>query len=462
MPPKYYYKNATKRQCEDAANNECDVCKDTRRFTDYALCESCKLWFHPKCLGLNPKIIIKADKDQPFICRSCDTSAKTPDSQQLFVPVNRTDKSSFDGTFGPFDSDIIANSETSNKSPPAPELNISINSDEVPNTNSFTNLFDDGGELSDTLGANEEIYDQTNGGEQHTQETNCSSEATELLEALNTTDEENISSTDEEGYKEIRKIVSHSGQGNNLKFLVEFKKCKTQEWLWFKFCDGAVDLIDKYCEENNITKPSVKKRGNKDGSNLGASSLKLANKDAWVSMDDIIRAINIYGEKNSLQPEPLGKLGDTDKLFLFEVGNHCFSALYIAESRTCIIADGENIFASSRTTRSLVLFKLKQARYIKCIPYYDQPGKDLCGSSCASIAIAMQKMYLNKNWTDKVIVAKTTRKRVETSLHSVQGKKINIFKPIQGESWKVGCENCGTRISTKNRGALNLHKCPKK
>lgn len=437
MPPKYYYKNTTREECNDAKNSQCAVCKDRRRFTDYALCENCKLWFHPKCLGLNPKAITNAGKEQPFICRNCDTDTNSPDIQSLAIVTNEVINTSFDGTFGPFDQDIL----TMESNP-----NISLNSDNVPNTNTFANLFNDGGDLPDL--------------QQH--DVGCGDEPVEDEEALNTTDEENISSTDEEGYKEIESVSAHKGQGNNLKFLVKFKKCETQQWLWFKHCDGAVDLIEKYCTENNINQPKLKKRGNKDGSNSGAGSLKSANKSAWVSIDEVIRTINIYGEKESLKPEILKELEEKDKLVLFEIGNHCFAALYLAASKTCIIADGENTFASSRTTRSLVLYKLKQAKYIKCIPYLDQPAKDLCGSSCASIAIAMQKMYLTRNFTEKVIVAKTIRKRVETSLHSEKGAKLNIFKPLKGENWKTTCEACGFKFSTKNRGAMNLHKCPSK
>lgn len=437
MPPKYYYKNTTKEECDDAKNNQCAVCKDKRRFTDYALCENCKLWFHPKCLGLNPKSIKNTGKEQPFICRNCDININSPDVQDLTTVTNEPVNASYDGTFGPFDQDVLPNQSN---------LDISLNSEGMPNTNTFANLFNDGGDLPDF--------------QQH--DAACGDEPAEAEEALNTTDEENISSTDEEGYKEIGSIESHKGQGNNLQFLVKFKKCETQKWLWFKHCDGAVDLIEKYCSEKEISHPKLKKRGNKDGSNSGAGNLKSANKAAWVSIDEVIRTINIYGEKGSLKPEILKELGDQDKLVLFEIGNHCFAALYLAESKTCIIADGENTFASSRTTRGLVLYKLKQAKYVKCIPYWDQPAKDLCGSSCASIAIAMQKMYLTKNFMDKVIVAKTIRKRVESSLHSEQGSKLNIFKPLKGDNWKTNCENCGYKFSTKNRGAMNLHKCPKK
>lgn len=68
--PKYIYKGAKKSDNEQVAkNNTCKACDGKRKFTFWALCETCWFYWHPKCIGINEEDI-RIDPN-PFMCVSC-------------------------------------------------------------------------------------------------------------------------------------------------------------------------------------------------------------------------------------------------------------------------------------------------------------------------------------------------------------------------------------------------------
>lgn len=427
MPPNYYYRNASKAECSDAQNNNCAICQDKKKFQAYALCEQCHLWFHPKCLGLDPKVIREAPKEQPFICRRCNIDMATPEPSSSQATSNGANRS-FDGTFGPFDQPIFEH--------PGQDYDSSSEREQK----GLVDNYDHGNETYDEVISPEPVGHEK-----------PSSQRTELY----STDEEVLSDTDEEGYAEITKVVAHKGTGENLRFQVEFRKDKSLKWLSYKHCDGALTLVNEYARLKSIPVPLNLKHKYPSG----ATSTTNAIKELWVSTDKIVQVIKTYGDKSGIQPEVFTKLAQKDGLFVLQVGQHCFAVIFLANKKICILADGQNTFIDSKRTRALVLTALEGAEYVEAITYLGQLESDKCGGSCAAIAIELQRLYKTKNWPSEIQPSTSIKKRVNDSLYKEQGRKLNPPKTLQGNKFRAQCENCGTTFPTKNRGALNLHRC---
>lgn len=122
--------------------------------------------------------------------------------------------------------------------------------------------------------------------------------------------------------------------------------------------------------------------------------------------------------------EEFGQLGGEDKIMIMQVGQHAFAVGYSSDSKTCITSDGLNTFSDCRLTRALVLARLRGARRVRHVAFQGQKEIDNCGSSTAAIAIELQRHHGHWDFDDEIKVASSTHSR-----------------------------------RTKNRGALNIHKC---
>lgn len=185
------------------------------------------------------------------------------------------------------------------------------------------------------------------------------------------------------------------------------------------------------------------------------------NKQAWAYLEEGLSAVNTYGNKNSIKAEMFQQLGLEDKLYLLQVGEHCFAVLYLAKIRTCFVADGLNTFREEKITRQLVIARLSQAAHINYLPFYGQKEEDVCVSSVAAIAIEMQRLYKAKEWPTEIKVPALGLERLKKLLHKSRGKKTNEWLPVANINWKVKCSGCGMTFATTNRGAMNIHKCAK-
>ena len=270
----------------------------------------------------------------------------------------------------------------------------------------------------------------------------------------NSRDDESIVDTDEEGESHVRKILEHQQLNDERQFKVLY--WKNNEILWHKESDleNCIEQVNIYClrEGIPISKLPCKKT-------LGASKKRIGNKANYVSIEDILQKIQVYGKNEGPQPEVFDVIGEKDAIYLIPIGRHCFTALYYAETRTCLVADGENALSENKKARKLLLSRLRGAKYIKYLHFNGQLEPGHCGSSAAGIAIEFQRLYKNKTIPKEVVVPDTIMQRIRKVLHKVPDEKIREWKPAAQIKWKAECEKCGKKFNTKNRGALNLHKC---
>lgn len=87
---------------------------------------------------------------------------------------------------------------------------------------------------------------------------------------------------------------------------------------------------------------------------------------------------------------------------------------------------------------------------------------DQCGSSAAIIAIEFQRFHKTGHFPSEIVASKSIMERIRLSLHKEPSQKLNNWKPVRHPSKesKVRCDKCGKKWQTRNRGVLNLHKCP--
>lgn len=74
--PRFYYEGS---KPDDTKNVQCAVCHDTRRSTQYANCDQCKLWYQFVYLNINAKDYKATRKTSPpslFSCKECQAKNK--------------------------------------------------------------------------------------------------------------------------------------------------------------------------------------------------------------------------------------------------------------------------------------------------------------------------------------------------------------------------------------------------
>lgn len=396
----------------DVLNSECAICNDKEDYINYAVCEKCIHWFHPKCLNLDPIVIKNAPKRVPFYCRDCNPRGK------------------------PLLGEIIPTQSTEIVSSQSTEIMSTLG---INNANNILREISSNNEEN----MNQNVDDISSQPEDNNQKSSSQS-------------------TDDEGHAPIDYIKDHRGEPGNRQFLVVYEKDDEELWHHEDDLDNCVSYVNNYCrcEKIPLSKypepPCGAPKKNKQG--------RKPKTELWRPIEDILAKAITYGKKDGIQPKIFdnrSQLGDKDELFLLQIGTHCFVVLYIAETKTCFVADGENTFKEDRRTRKVVLNKLSRAAFINYLPYYGQKRADYCASSASAIAIEFQRLYKNKTWPEKIEVSGGTLARIAKIMHGGKGDTIQEWLPVKNISWKVQCSLCGIKMATKNRGALNIHKCAK-
>lgn len=271
----------------------------------------------------------------------------------------------------------------------------------------------------------------------------------------NNTEHDTTMETDEEGNSEVDQILQWRPKGRGREFLVSFRSNGSTAWYLEKDLTDCSLLLENFCTQKRIALPAALKERR-----VGNISMAGANPNNWVEVEEIISAVKTHGHKESLLPEKFEQLGHSDAIKIMTLGNHCFVILYLAAKRTCLIADGQNAFIKDTRVRKAIMASLQEASLIHGIPFGQQKAIDYCGSSAAVIAIEFQRILRTNNIPKEVVTPTSTLRRIQDALHKEPSKKINPWTPVGNpNSYKARCENCGKVLNTRNRGALNLHKC---
>lgn len=406
---------------EQALNNDCHICKDKRKFQLYVFCNSCLLWYHARCLKLDPKKV-DPNPNAKFTCESCKVQSTDPQK-----PEDRQNGDSLQSPSNPQSPNDNTQQEDN--------LRRHINTQNGNSLQSPSNLQP----VDDT---------QLDDDQQQPEDEDSPNSSSD------TDDETEDSGTDEEGYAGVEAIRNWKSTGNGRNFLIMFKKNKEERWLHEADLDGCVDMLNQYCKRNGLAPTTLEYKDK-----CGAPNEHRANKRNWASIDEIKNMVEIYGRRNGLKPEILQELGRNDALYLLQIGTHCYTILYFSDKKLCVIGDGENTYLTNKSSKTMVDSRLKGAREIKAIPFNNQKEKDHCASSAACIAIEFQLVYTTKNLPKELKPPPGLMKTMRARLHKEPGKIIREWKKVQDIKWRVQCDKCGKTFNTKSRAVLNIHKC---
>lgn len=393
-----------------ALNDECKVCEGKRKSHHYALCQKCLYYYHPSCLKMKVSEVMALPLEVPFYCLDCTK----------IIEEERRKEEEHNGDINSQDTEIIGSQPLSDLS-----CHGQFNNQDCDHNNDQWN---------DNRRSQEKSIEEFNHS-QHDSVTDIG--------------------TDDEGYKEVDYFKDHRVRRGKRQFLAVYKD-EEEGWVNEKDCDGSVDFLNIYCRSAGIPETSIEYR-----EGCGATEGRKPDKKLWASIDRIKDMVVSYGNKSALQPKIFSGLNtEEDSLQLMQIGSHCFALLYIAKLKTCFLSDGQNAFINHSRSRKLVMTKLAGVNFLSCLQFYGQKEEDQCASSAAAIAIEFQRLHnIREVPKDPLQVSTGQLDRIRKILHKGSGEKINSWTPIDGQAWKVKCDNCGKTFATKNRGALNLHRC---
>lgn len=403
-------------------NDECKICKYYYGYQ--SLCDDCLYWYHPKCVGLKVQDV-KAMGDQDWFCPDCIEKRRNRVTQ----------------------SENLSQTESNNLSDGSDSPGIDNNSDE-PATVETT---------SQENTPNDE--EEPRPGPSNTNSRPLRDITINSSQATEEDDDGEVDDTDDEGYGEIDKILKYKTQASGRKFLVSFKQTRKQprkeKWISEDDCDGCVTLLKKFCKDEGIEMTKIRYKPG-----FGSADPKTVNKKNFATLEEALRMVRIYGRKDVIQPQPFTKLNDNDGLYLLQVGEHCFTILHYAQDKMLYIADGENLILRSRSTQDLVDIELDNEEIVvRRVKVNGQKEKNQCASSAAAIAIEFQRVYVSKEVPREITIGGQRKERIASVLHKEVDQKIQRWKPVLEHNWMVECSSCGTRLRTKNKGSLNLHRC---
>lgn len=136
------------------------------------------------------------------------------------------------------------------------------------------------------------------------------------------------------------------------------------EWKHERECKGIHNLIIKYNAKHKLepSKNRIVMRAREDAYDYEPYN--------WVTMDQIIRAIQIYGGRryNQLIPvEELQGMRHIDTTYLISHNTNVFVGLHLVERHLCLLADGTNYFLDEKEISehidSLLGFEVQGLRF---------------------------------------------------------------------------------------------------
>lgn len=260
-------------------------------------------------------------------------------------------------------------------------------------------------------------------------------------------------SSDEEGYYTVKSIKSHRGKPPKREFLVQWTDL-SETWEPESHCDGAVNLINAYCNRKRLEKSKLKPRGE-----VGYSGDVVPIKENWATIADILEKAAIYGNKRAIQPEEFVKLGKQDAIYVVQIGNHCFVVLYYHQRKLAIVADDGNLFEKDEVAQQFIASEFRGID-IKSVPFTGQNRTNRCASSAVGIILDFQIAHSKGEIPKEVKPSRLIFERVNSVLHKVDSAKTTSWTPINEQRIGITCPKCGKNYRyAKNRNVLNLHRC---
>lgn len=461
-------------------NNECRRCNGVIGFQ--VCCDECLLWAHPKCLDLDPSLF-SDDNDDEFVCPSClpkrrrrllrqldEAERLTNLQQQLQQPRQRKQRQQ-----RPSPGPEPSTSATAGPSIDEPLSSLAMLSlihqgsgsgEPIASTSAVlrptcpSHDYESGDFGGDTGFDPDPVPSTSFQPSPARAQPALDDEAPSDSDSSDTTILSSDGKTDDDDYASVLAIVNWRLVGRKREFLVRFKKGNQELWLPEKQLDGCIELLSSFCTREGI-EPTKLKRWHQE---CGADASRPWNNPAnYAPLELIIAKVKTYGNPDHVQPQIFTRLGKKDAIYLLQIGEHAFAALWLAAPMIAIVADGSNLAYQDAETRGKIKRALAGANEIRFIFFLGQTQGDHCASSAAALAIEFQRIVARgpAELPRQIKPCASLMMRLRASLHKASGKSINPPTSIINQIIGVRCPKCGKRVRGKTKSALNFHICNK-
>lgn len=238
-------------------------------------------------------------------------------------------------------------------------------------------------------------------------------------------------------------------------------------WEPEEFLDGSAELLNKFCDKNNIQRTTVK---------FGSIGGELVERDNWVGADWVLSAIGTWRKLSQYRSSaiPVNVFSDhlaaDDHIYLVEFKNHLFVALWLPSKKLMMVSDGANVCVDDRYHMKWLSSKLKSAW--QPIKFMKQSGVDHCASSAVIIALefmqihASSRRYEEIGWPTELCPSSKLFDQIRSRAHKLPSKPLTSSKVIFNFDKKsnLSCPFCGfsPKIKNKLRVVAHIHKCPER
>lgn len=262
-----------------------------------------------------------------------------------------------------------------------------------------------------------------------------------------------------EGEYEVEKILSHRMKNGRLQYLVKWLRYEESDNSWEPAPElvNAHLLVTKYRLENNVSLEKVWRPAR-----LGFVGPSSAGDSNWMTLKDIIQAIQVYSKKRDYKREldvvifDGDMVLDSDVILLIQAANHCLVGLYIDDQRVCYMADGQNKFQRSQTLRTMVSDLLKVS--LRSVSFDQQRCDDHCGTTAVLLALEFKRIYSSGLEIPSILtVPKGLQNRLISIHHKEGSSKSKSWRPVGDMLSLSTCDKCGKTFKGRDKRGYLSH-----
>jgi len=269
-----------------------------------------------------------------------------------------------------------------------------------------------------------------------------------------------LTSPPKPGYYYVDKILLHQRKRDGTReFLIDWLDYPNEtSWEPEANLDGCISLLKEYLQRHKLADTSVKPRAgavNLPGD--GKDSCETAN---WVEAEEILALVRQYFSNPTyganipvLQFE--NKLGREDAIYLHIYCCHAFVFVHLPFKKTCLIADGGNLYLDKPSVQRDIKTLLPVDKHIG-LRFNQQARIDHCGSTAAAIILEAKRLYKNGVWPNQISVPSGMLQSFVRRLHKLPSERI----PSRDARYVIKlphCDKCGKSWRKKSRYNLEKH-----
>lgn len=254
----------------------------------------------------------------------------------------------------------------------------------------------------------------------------------------------------------VKEVVDMRKKRGSIQYRIRWQESGSQDsWLDERDCQSCIAKVNLFRVK--------KKKLNPLPVPVGASSCQQGpnyNHENWITIEQAMLDIKIYDRKTyskSITIMPFeGQLGQNDCIFLFPLGQHCFTGLFLAKKRVLYLSDGGNVYIKSESAKKSLKRFIGRPVDIIPIPFNEQKAIDHCGTSASLLAIEYKRIYQRLEIPDEIKVQKWLQETLIAKEHKSDSKPQGNWMPINERQFNYCCK-CGKEFRERNKNRFICH-----